>query len=279
MQLGYNTNGFAFHSLESALNIIAETGYQSVAITVDVHHLNPFCSHLEQELEKIRTLLEKLHLNCVIETGARFLLDSRRKHQPTFLSPDAKGQQQRIDFYYRTIDIANALNANTISLWSGTTPESTSPDIALKRLLNGLEKVCQYAQNAGIKVAFEPEPGMLIDTMASWKNLTQQFDHPSLGLTIDIGHLQCLESDPIPDTLEQWADRIWNIHIEDMRTGIHDHLRFGEGEIDFSSVMQTLKKINYSQGVHVELSRHAHMAPTVARESFQFLQSLLENEK
>ena len=71
--------------------------------------------------------------------------------------------------------------------------------------------------------------------------------------------------------------RFTNIHIEDMKRGIHDHLRFGEGEIDFVPVIAALKKINYEGGVHVELSRHSHMAPTVAKESIEFLSRLISS--
>jgi sugar phosphate isomerase/epimerase len=60
-----------------------------------------------------------------------------------------------------------------------------------------------------------------------------------------------------------------------MRKGVHEHLRFGEGEIDFAPVMQTLEEIGYAGGAHVELSRHSHLAPEVARESFAFLSKLL----
>ena len=36
-------------------------------------------------------------------------------------------------------------------------------------------------------------------------------------------------------------------------------------------VMRTLAEIGYTGGVHVELSRHSHIAPAVARESIEFL--------
>ena len=35
MQFGYNTNGLANHSLESAICLLGEIGYRSVAITLD----------------------------------------------------------------------------------------------------------------------------------------------------------------------------------------------------------------------------------------------------
>jgi hypothetical protein len=40
-RLGYNTNGFNCHSLESALEVISGLGYQGVAITLDNYILNP----------------------------------------------------------------------------------------------------------------------------------------------------------------------------------------------------------------------------------------------
>ena len=73
--LGYNTNGFNCHSLKSTLEIIAGLGYQCVAITLDHCALNPYQPDLEQNIETVRKILKQYDLSCVIETGARFLLD------------------------------------------------------------------------------------------------------------------------------------------------------------------------------------------------------------
>ena len=56
-----------------------------------------------------------------------------------------------------------------------------------------------------------------------------------------------------------------------MRRGVHDHLMFDEGEIDFAEVMGALNDIGYAGGVHVELSRHSHDAVETARRALDFL--------
>ena len=49
-------------------------------------------------------LVADLHargLGCVIETGARFLLDPRAKHEPTLVTASPEGRARRVDFLFR----------------------------------------------------------------------------------------------------------------------------------------------------------------------------------
>ncbi len=271
MILGYNSNGFAHHRFEDALVILAELGYQSVAITLDYHVLNPYDPDLPVRLAATRELLQKLGFRCVIETGARFLLDPRHKHQPTLLSSSPEERSQRLDFLCRAVDIAQALAADAVSFWSGT----PGPDLPFaghwQRLVEGCRRLGDYAGERRVRLAFEPEPGMLIDTMTRYADLYAQVQHPWFGLTLDIGHLHCQGELPIADHVRRWRECLWNVHLEDMLRGVHDHLMFGEGEIDFDPVLRTLREIDYRGGVHVELSRHSHDAVAFARQALAFL--------
>ena len=80
---------------------------------------------------------------------------------------------------------------------------------------------------------------------------------------------------PIADKIEAYRDRLANVHIEDMRSGIHEHLTFGEGEIDFPPVIAALAKIGYAGVLGVELSRHSHEGPDAARRAYNFLSHLV----
>ena len=103
------------------------------------------------------------------------------------------------------------------------------------RLVEGLREAADYASRRGVLLAFEPEPGMFIDTMPAFETLASQIASPNFRLTLDIGHLQCQGETPIDAVIRKFAPWLANVHLEDMRTGVHEHLMFGEGEIVFSA--------------------------------------------
>ena len=221
MILGYNTNGLAHHDLFDAVRLLAEIGYQSVAITIDHGPLDPRSKRKFDELERMkRTARPSCELRSVIETGARFLLDPREKHKPTLVSPDPQARSRRIAFYEYAIDIASILGSDCVSLWSGALKDDVDFSTALDRLADGLRVVLDYAGERGVRIGFEPEPGMLIDNMDRFEQLLGIIDSPQLRLTLDIGHLHCQGDVPVSQYIYLWASRLVNVHLEDMRVGV-----------------------------------------------------------
>ncbi|MBN9521794.1 sugar phosphate isomerase/epimerase [bacterium] len=273
MFVGYNTNGFAHHRLADAIDILAELGYGGIALTFDVHHLDPFAPNITPELATWRKRLTHRGLRCVVETGARFLLDPRRKHQPTLISPTADERSVRVKFLEDCVAYAGRgdLEAECVSFWSGTAVDDAPSRELMQRLVDGCRWIADFAAGQGVRLAFEPEPGMFIDTMDKFAELFQKVNHPAFGLTIDVGHLVCNGELPVSRFLTEWKHVLWNIHIEDMRRGVHDHVMFGEGEVDFADVFAGLRAAGYEGGVYVELSRHSHDAVNTARKAKAFL--------
>ena len=269
--IGYNTNGFAFHRLDDALEIIAELGYRCAAISVDHHALNPFDSDIDQQVERVRGLLARLDLACVIETGARFLLDPRRKHHPTLLDRRAGGREKRLDFLRRCVDIAARLDSLALSFWSGAIAPAQEEPVAFDLLAESCRELADYAAERGLALAFEPEPGMFIDSLASYERLAGAVRRGNFGLTIDVGHLWCNEAPPQPDLIRRFAPKLANLHLDDMRQGIHDHLFFGDGQVDFPAVFAALHDAGYQGPACVELSRHSHDAVQTAKRAKAFL--------
>jgi sugar phosphate isomerase/epimerase len=280
MLLAYNTNGLAHHDLLDAIALLAEIGYRGVAITLDHGALNPYDVRTASQLDAVAELLSAHKLACVIETGTRFLLDPRTKHEPTLVTADPAGRARRIAFLCRAVDTAARLNALCVSLWSGVVRDGAGDRDAFSRLIGGLTEVLDRAEQRDVVLAFEPEPGMLVDTLARYDDLLEELSAQRVGtgrlrLTIDIGHLHCQRELPLAAQIERRRDRLANVHIEDSRAGIHEHLMFGEGEIDFPPLIAALAKIGYPGLLGVELSRHSHEGPTAARRAYNYLNPLV----
>lgn len=271
MKLGYNTNGFAHHRLTDAIHVLGDLGYQSVAITLDVNALHPFAADPFPYLDEVRTLLESYQMSCVIETGARYLLNRYHKHQPTLLDPQSSARSRRVGMLLRAIEYAHHLNADAVSFWSGSPMVDEPAEITWQRLVDSCRWLSDHAARKEVRLAFEPEPGMLVATMDEFARLHNEVNHSQFGLTLDLGHLHCLGEGPIPSIIKRWSPVLWNIHLEDMRQGIHDHLMFGEGEMEFTSIAAALHEVGYEGGVHVELSRHSYDAVNIAETAYHFL--------
>jgi sugar phosphate isomerase/epimerase len=274
VHLAYNTNGFAHHDPRDAITLLAEIGYRGVGLTIDHGLLSPLSRDHAADVSAIHGLLERHEIRSVIETGARFLLNPQTKHEPTLMTADAAGRARRIEFYRYAIDVARELASDCVSIWSGVLREPLDESAAIERFVEGLRQVCDYAAAKQVTIAFEPEPGMFIDTMARFEQLLDRLGDVPLALTLDIGHLHCQGETPIAAQIRRWRDRLANVHIEDMRRGVHEHLMFGEGEIDFAPVITELKAIDYRGLVQVELSRHSHIALQAARRAFGFLKPM-----
>lgn len=269
LRFGYGTNGFTNHRLDDALRVLCDLGYQGVALTLDHHHLDPFAPGLARRTARLADRLRDFGLAVVIETGARYLLDPWRKHAPTLLDED---HATRLDYLRLAVAVGADLGAEAVSFWSGALSPGVPREPAWRRLVAGCERVAAAAEQAGVMLGFEPEPGMLVDTIAGWETLRRDLGGPDhFGLTLDIGHCRCLEPEPVPECVAAAAPYLVNVQIDDMRRGVHEHLEFGAGEIDFPPVMRALADAGHRGLVSVELPRQAHAAPAVAQASYTFL--------
>jgi len=258
LRYGYVSNGLSDHRIEHALELLAENGYSGIALTLDHIHFDPQAPRLRARAQRLRAELESAGLDVVVETGARFVLDPRRKHFPTLLSD---GRLRRVDLLCTAVDVAVELGAPVVSMWSGAAPAGEPPELAWDLLVDGCERVLEHASANGITLAFEPEPGMLVETLADYETLQERLGHPpALGLTLDIGHIVCLEPMSVSECVRRGAPTLAHVHIEDMKRGVHEHLMFGEGELDLEEALSVLSEVDFDGMVAVELSRHSHAA-------------------
>ncbi|GGZ69711.1 sugar phosphate isomerase/epimerase family protein [Streptomyces bluensis] len=276
LRFGYGTNGFTNHRLTDILAVLADLGYDGVALTLDHAHLDPYADDLSRRVAVLARHLERHGLDITIETGAPYLLNPWGKHLPTLMSD---GSELRIDLLRRALRVAADLGSPTVHLCSGPAPDRLHEEDAWKRLAAGVETVLQTAERYGVALAFEPEPYMFVDTVERCLDLAERVGgHELFGITLDVGHAHCVEERSVLDCVRLAAPRLRNTQIEDMRRGLHQHLEFGAGEIDFPPVLAALRDLGHRGLVSVEIQGGTLDAPDVARRSIEFLRAATGQE-
>lgn len=274
-RLGYNTNGLAHHRLPEALELLADLGYRGVAITPDVGALDPYRLDAA-EVRTVRELARARGLELAIETGARFLLDPRRKHRPSLLEDAAEERERRVDFLRRSIDLAAELGAGLVSIWSGAAPAGETGDGSgaateelWARLVDGVGRALDHARPRGVRLSFEPEPGMFVERPRGYLELRRRLGTrgSELGLTLDVGHLLVTGDLPVDRVIAELGPFLKHVHLDDIRGGVHEHRMFGSGDLDLMATLRALKETGYDGMAAVELSRDSHRGFDAAREA------------
>ena len=259
MLLGYHTNSLQNHRFDDALTLLHRHGYQAVAITPDTCHLDPE-STSDADLTAIAQRLVELGLTPIMETGARFLLDPSTKHEPTLMTRDPARRAQRVAFYRRVAAMGKLLGAKVVSFWAGI-DRAPGPD-SEAWMLEGIAATCAAIREHGLVPSIEPEPGMALETFADYERIRTALGAGAPQLTLDIGHLYAVwEGDPA-EIITRAAPFMAQVHLEDHRRGVHEHLLPGDGEVDFEGVLKALRESGYGGSVCFELSRQSHCAPT-----------------
>ena len=260
----YNTNGLAHHRLDDALEMLAENGYAGVALTLDVNHFDPFAHDVFPRAEALRRRCDELGLGVVIETGARFLLDPRVKHEPTLVTADAEGRARRLSYLRLSCDLADVLGAEAVSFWTGVPGPHTGLDQAWTWAVEGVQALVDSHGGRGYSLSIEPEPGMLVGDAGEWATLHEKV--PGVDLALDTGHCIVGGAYEPQDAVREFAPYLGSIALEGMARGVHNHLPLGEGDLDLVAVLAAMAEVGYDKLVTLELSsdsgRANEMIPT-----------------
>jgi ribosomal protein S12 methylthiotransferase accessory factor len=258
MRYAYNTNGLTSHRLDDALAFLADTGYAGVALTLDVVHLDPFAPDAFAQAERVRARCDELGLGVVVETGARFLLDPRAKHEPTLVTPDPDGRARRLAYLRLACDLAGVLGAEAVSFWAGVPRPGVAPEQAWNWLVEGVRALVDSHGGRPYALSVEPEPGMLVEDCDGWARLATEV--PGTALALDTGHCVVAGAYAPEHAVTAFAPHLGTVAVEGMRRGVHDHLPLDEGDVDLPAVLAALTAAGYDRLVTLELSRDGHRA-------------------
>jgi len=267
----YNTNGMTNHRLDGALSLIADSGYDGVALTLDHHHLDPFAPELSRRVDALSARLAGLQLGLVVETGAPYLLDPRRAHEPTLVSPEPEGRALRLEFLTRALDVAAACGAEAVPFRTGAPRPDVEPREAWEYLQQGLAAIAERAAARGVVAALAPEPGMFVETVGDYRHVGDVV--PGLRLALDIGRLVVTDEGDPGAVIRDVAPELGIVTIADARRGVWGALPFGEGDLDVPAALRAFLDVDYTRLVCVELARDSYRAHAMVGDALAYLKT------
>lgn len=281
MRLAFSTNAFTRYPLSYALQRIRAAGYEGVEILADIPHAYPgtlnssLILEAAREVERLRLQVSNINANCTFG----FFRDPPPEafFEPSLISPNPRWRDDRIRMIGKAMELAKAVGADCVSITSGKMLGSISPTMADRLLNENLKRVLDLADKWEMKVGIECEPGLFIEYAEELRAWIDRIGHPLLGANLDIGHSQVLGED-IPSAIRLLADRIWNLHVEDIPGRKHYHLISGEGTMDWATVGNVLKEIGYNRWITVELYTQTERPDEAAVKSREFLRARMFEE-
>jgi len=252
MKLAYSSNAYRRWSLLEAIERVAGCGYEAIEIMADEPHVWP-ATATDRQLDDIRAALDTHGLR-ISNINAFMMCAVEDFWHPSWIEPDADYRRRRVQHTIDALKLAEKLGAPCITTEpGGPLPDGVERSRALDWFVEGLQEALRCAEDTGVALLVEPEPGLLIESVRGFLELARRIDSPMFGHNFDIGHFYCV-SEPLSEAVAALAEYTKHYHIEDIAaTRVHEHLIPGDGAIDFAEVLGTVRDTGYDGWITVEL--------------------------
>ena len=279
MKLAFSTNAYTRFTLIEALRGIKNAGFEGVEILADLPHAYPATlqpadiARIRQQLDRLGLAVSNVNANCSF--GYWKDAPPEPYFEPSLISPNPRHRADRSQLILQTLDFAKAIDAPNISITTGRCLGGMPPEKAAVQLIESLKPILDRADQLGINVGIECEPGLFLEYATELAEWIAKLNHPRFGANLDIGHSQVLGED-LGDAIRVLRGKTWNLHVEDIPGRKHYHLIPGEGTLPWTTVMQALREVKYDRFLTVELYTQIQDPQTAAEKSHMFLSSSLK---
>lgn len=275
MKLAYSTNAFKRYSLNEAIRMIAEIGYEGIELLCDTPHAYP-PTFQDKEIYSFKNQIAKFRLD-ISNLNAFTLYSISDVYHPSWIEDDKASRELRIIHTINCIKLAKKIGVKNLSTEPGGPISESKTNIKyLENLfMEGLNRVVPIAEQENIIILIEPEPNLLLENSNQFLNFIENLSTDNVRLNFDIGHFYCVGEDPT-DLIYKLSEYIEHFHLADIASNrIHNHLIPGEGSINFRSVFKAIEAIGYKGFVTVELYPYQLCPKEAGKKAYEYLYRIL----
>ena len=243
---------FPRYSILDALSAIQRLGFDGVEICLEIDEVSPAVLTPSQ-IAAIREKVETLGL-APVAVG----------YHKDYIFDD-----ELFELSQKAIRCTRAFGTG-ILIFSNAVVRTGSPD-EWARTVQRTRALVELAEDEGVVLAQEFEPGFIIGSTADLLRLFDAVPSPNLAANFDLGHAFLTDPDPLA-AIRQVGPKIVHGHVENMHAGLHDHALPQDGDMDLAPYLAALAETGFTGGLALDLYRFDYEA--VAPEALAFLRAL-----
>jgi sugar phosphate isomerase/epimerase len=250
VNIGFRTIGFRNWRIEDSLARLSEIGYDCVELCLEHPDLQPARLTISR-VRELRQLLDVqgLSVAAVSYHGAEDQLEVRRRN------------------LYQAMEIIPRFGTDLL-ITSSRREKPRRLQAQVMEHIDWYEELCTAAAERGVRVAVEPQPGLVIRTTEDLVKMIQAVSHPNLVASLDVAHASIV-ADDISWAVFTLGPRLVNVHLADVRGKDHRHLLPGAGDVDFSEVRESLNSVGYRGPLVLDLDQPEEDPADLARRALQ----------
>ncbi|MEG2002864.1 MAG: L-ribulose-5-phosphate 3-epimerase [Clostridia bacterium] len=202
---------------------------------------------------KMQKTTRKEIVACQIDENTRIgsmCLSGHRKYP--FGSMDKNIRNKSMDIMKAAIDLASDLSCRIIQLAGYDVYYETSDERTREYFLDNLRVATALAAQNGVLLGFETMETEFMDTVSKAMRYVEEINSPYLQVYPDIGNLNNAANKyhtSIKDDILQGSGHIIAAHLKETVENKYRDLFYGEGQVDFISVVKLLKSLGVNRFV------------------------------
>jgi len=248
----YQDNPIPF---DKVVRQLGEYGFDGVEIGAFRPHIHPDDYPMRADREKIKNLIRVNGLE-ISGVAADFW---------AYPGPGAAEAQQNnlyINIFKKNLQLCLDFGAPALRVDTVSSPEGIpgiDRKVAWDRIVALWRQCAQLAEDFGVKLVWEFEPGFLFNKPSEVADLVKAVDHPNFSILFDACHAymcavegarQPGEKETLPGGVAEFAQKlkghIGHVHLIDSDGTLHNnetstHRPFGEGKINFDEVLEAIE--------------------------------------
>ena len=239
LPIAVNTYSYIYKlSALDAMRHLLEMGFQRFELLFNFDHI--WVSELEPNIRRVLP-------SWVSEEGGEVISFNLPIMDHNLTSPNPDMRAFTIERFTELIDLAGVWSVPYVVLVPGkVSPLLPAPSAALASwFYDGVNKLAERADQCGTKILVENVPVTFAPLATDLSTALDELADERVGVVYDVANGFFAGEDPASG-IQTLRDRIDLVHLSDTGRKYWRHDPIGTGEIDFESVAEAIRLINFS---------------------------------